>query len=296
MKFLKEPLLHFLLAGAMFFGTYAWLNDGASDKAAGSDRTVHITANEVAWLQEAWARQWQRPPSESELRGLLTDYLKEELLAREARELQLDQNDTVVRRRLAQKMAFIVEDTARLAEATDEELRKRYGANPARFEQPARISFTQVYFNRDKRGVRAAGDGARALWELSKQRAPADSAALGDPSLLPQEFADLDEQAVASQFGAEFARALFALDPGKWHGPFESGYGLHLVRVTEMRKAQPRPFTAVRAQVLEEWRREKEQTANEQYLAGLIKKYDVVVDESVKPLFRPGVLAKGAGQ
>jgi hypothetical protein len=119
--------LHFLLVGGLLFAAYAWL-DGGSDA---TPRVVRITAVEVNWLKDTWARQWQRPPSEQELRGMVADYAKEALLARHAHELGLAENDTVVRRRLAQKMEFLVQDTARLAEPGEDELRQLYDDNRA---------------------------------------------------------------------------------------------------------------------------------------------------------------------
>src|SRR5580704_19189271 len=147
MRILREPLLHFLLIGGLLFATYSWLRRGAGDDAAPAE--VRITASEVAWLKETWSRQWQREPTRDELRGLVTDFLKEELLAREARSLGLDQNDTIVRRRLAQKLEFLVQDTSRLAEPTEEDLRRFYKASPERFQTDAHISFTHVFFSRE---------------------------------------------------------------------------------------------------------------------------------------------------
>ena len=146
-RLLKEPLLHFLLFGALLFGAYAWMNRGAGD--VRPVRQVRVGENDVKWLKETWARQWQREPTREELRGLVMDFLKEELLAREAREMGLDENDTIVRRRLAQKVEFLVQDTARLAEPTEDDLRRFYAAHPERFSEEARVSFTHVYFSRD---------------------------------------------------------------------------------------------------------------------------------------------------
>ena len=142
-------MLHFLVLGALLFGAYAWLNRGASARQERGAGAVRITTNEVAWLADTWARQRQHPPTREELRGLVTEYLKEELLAREARAMGLDEDDLVVRRRLAQKLEFLVQDTSQLAEPTDEDLRRIYEANLEQFQTKARISFTQVFFNRD---------------------------------------------------------------------------------------------------------------------------------------------------
>jgi parvulin-like peptidyl-prolyl isomerase len=271
-NWIREPLLHFFLAGALLFGAYAWLNRGGGD----APRAVRITAAEVNWLKETWTRQWQRLPSEEELRGLVSDYLKEELLAREARELGLDEDDIIVRRRLAQKMEFLVQDTARIAEPGEEALRQFYDARRTQYQAPARVSFTQLYF-------RTEAAARRALEEL-KTRSPAG---LGDPSMLPREGTGADEQAVASQFGPAFAARVFAHPPARWMGPVASSYGFHLVWISEQQAAQARPFDQVRAQVLEEWHRVQQAKTRELYFAGLLKKYEVVVEDSLKPLIGP---------
>jgi len=109
----------------------------------------------------------------------------------------------------------------------------------------------------------------------------------GDRTLLEREYDGIDEQAVTSLFGPQFADTLSTLNPGPWHGPVKSGYGFHLVRISERQPAQPRPFEEVRAQVVEEWQRERQSQANQQFFASLFKKYDVQLDESVKPLIGP---------
>jgi PPIC-type PPIASE domain len=281
-RLLKEPLLHFLVLGTLLFAVYSRLNRSLPDnKSTGG--TVRITSNEIAWLKETWSRQWQREPTRDELRGLVTDFLKEELLAREARALGLDQNDTIVRRRLAQKLEFLVQDTSRFAEPTEEDLRRFYDANPERFQTDARISFTHVFFSREKRAA-AATEAKAALTDLAGGANPAD---FGDRLLVDSEIVDADMQSVAGQFGRDFADAVFALKPGGWSGPIESGYGLHLVRVSEVKRANRREFSEVKTQVLERWREQRQREDNEKYFASLLKKYDVVVDDSVKPLIGP---------
>jgi hypothetical protein len=288
MKLLREPLLHFLLVGALLFGAYAWLNRGESD-AGDLDHTIRITERELAWLVETWTRQWQRQPNERELQGLVTDYLREELLAREARGLELDRDDIIVRRRLAQKMTFILEDTARLAEPEDAELRALYDADRARFDAPARVSIVSVFFSTDKRGDRAAADARAFLGRLSAAGVGSAPRNAGDSSLLPGELLDADEQAISGIFGAEFAKAVMTLAPGAWQGPVESAFGQHLVRVTARKEAEPRPFEAVRGTLVEEWRRQGEAAAKELYFKSLLERYDVVATDSVRPLIDPAL-------
>lgn len=278
-RVLKEPLLHFLLLGALLFGAFTWLHRG--ENGSRPEQQVRISENDVKWLAETWTRQWQRPPTRDELRGLVTDFLKEELLSREARQMGLEENDTVVRRRLAQKLEFLMEDASRLAEPTEDDLYKFYAAHPEQFQAESRISFTQVFFSREKRKD-AAADAREALTKLTA--GTARSTDLGDPTLIDAELRDADTQAIASQFGSEFAKSVQRLKPGTWNGPIESGYGLHLVRVSELKPGRLLEFAEVKTQALERWRDQRQSEENEKYFTGLLKKYDVVVDENVKPL------------
>lgn len=271
-RILKEPLFHFLVGGVLLFAAHAWLNRDESDE----PKTVRITAAEVNWLKDTWALQWQRQPNEQELRGLVSDYLKEVLLAREATELGLDVNDTIVRRRLAQKMEFLLQDTARIADPSEEQLRRLYASGGVRYQAPARISFSQIFFNSE-----ASAKNALAMVAMH----PASE--FGDRTLLESDFNDADQQTVITILGNQFAEKLFTLEPGHWHGPIASGYGFHLVRISDLRPGQMQPFEDVRSKVLEDWQSSQRTQANSLFYANLSKKYDVQVEEAVKPLIGP---------
>ncbi len=271
-RWFTEPLLHFLLLGGLLFAVYAWMDRGDSD----ATRTVRISAAEVEWLKQTWSRQSRRPPSEAELRGLVTDYLKETLLAREAKQLGLDENDTVVRRRLAQKMKFLVEDTARLAEPDEKVLSQYYDKHRARYQTPALISFTQIYFNTEP--------SARDALQVLAQNPTAD---LGDRTLLEPDLERADGQIVAKLFGDKFATEVFSIEGNHWQGPIISAYGFHLVKINARQVTRLRAFVEVRSQVLEDWYRTEQDRANELFFTALLKKYDLVVEDSVKPLIGP---------
>jgi hypothetical protein len=244
---------------------------------------VRITTSDADWLKEMWARQWRRPPSNEEFAGLIADHLKEEVLAREARDLQLDVGDTVVRRRLAQKMAFLLEDTLRPIEPTEAELLALYDARPDLVSVAARVSFTHIFFSSEKGSDSAA---RRAL--AAQSYVPEPPAALGDRFLLGDEFVDQDEQSLTSIFGATFTKAAFATEQDRWSGPVPSDYGLHLVKVTEVQPSRSRPFGEVRERLAQEWQRQREESAKERLYAGLMRKYRIVADPSVRP-FLPSV-------
>jgi hypothetical protein len=240
-----------------------------------------MTAADAEWLKGMWTRQWRRPPTDEELTGLVADHLKEEVLVREAKALELDVGDTIVRRRLAQKMAFLLDDTLRTTEPPEAELRVLYQTRSDLVRTPARVSFTQVFFRRED------GDGRARASLVALSDAAATPGKEGDRLLLGDTFADQDEPALTNLFGAAFAHAVLALPVGRWSGPIESGYGLHLVKVTVVSPPQTRPFAAVRERLAEEWRRQRQETAQAQLLHGLMRKYQVVVDPSVRPWLGP---------
>lgn len=289
-KIFKEPFVHFLLAGALVFAVYGLVNDGPAVESK-EERMVRITAGQVEWLKQTWVRQWGRPPNADELQGVVAGYLKEELLAREARELKLDENDTIVRRRLAQKMDFMVQDTTQLAEPGEEDLRQLFQSHPERFQIPTRITFTHVFFNRDTRGEKTSADALEALEQLS-QAGTGNPHDFGDRFLSQYDFDEAEEQAVASVFGQEFTRRVFTVEPGEWQGPLESGYGLHLVLVTKKEPEELPDFEMVKEDVVTVWRQQRELEGRERYFSALLEKYDVVVDESVKSLVGPLALLK----
>jgi hypothetical protein len=281
-KLFREPLLHFLLAGAALFGAYAWLA-GDRDSVEDSSRTVRLRQADVDWIKQIWSRQWHREPTQDELRGLVSDYLKEELLAREAHAMKLDENDIVLRHRLAQKLSFLIEDAVQVAQPTDVDLQRHYAAHPERFQSGARITFSQIYFRPETRKD-PLSDAKIVLEGLNASSKVGDAVEMGDRLLVDSDFRLADEQTVSTVFGPEFAHVVFALEPGRWSGPIKSGFGVHLARVSERQKSQPLQFAAARPQLVAEWQREQEQDANEKFIEELRKKYKIVADESLKSI------------
>lgn len=271
-SWIREPLLHFALAGALLFGVYDALDRDADEPRS----VVRITATDLEWLRSSWTRQHQRPPDDRELRHLVSDYVREELLAREARALGLDEDDTVVRRRLAQKMEFLLQDGVLLAGPGEAELRRRYDRDRSRYRSAARISFDQIFFASEI-------DAERGLAALAAGRIDE----LGDPTLLAREYPGVDEPAVTNLFGRAFAEALFGLDAGTWRGPFRSVYGFHLVRVKDRQAAAPLEFEAARERVREDWLRDEKGDAEDLLLRSLLAKYELIVEEAVEPWFGP---------
>lgn len=281
-RWLREPLLHFLLAGLALFGVYRLVNPAAFSPPA-DDRIV-ITPDDLHQISVVWLAQGRPPPTPAEMAKLIEAKVREEVLFREALALGLDKNDTIVKRRLAQKMDFLAEDLGSLADPGSEELKAWFDANRDRFARAPRVSFRHVYFSPDRRHERARADAARALEKL--QGKPADAAgaaALGDPFMFQGYYPDRSFDQVATAFGPKFARALFEQAPGAWRGPVESGFGWHLVWIDELTPKRIPAFEEIEPEVKQEWIAERRDEAKRKAFEAMRARYKVVLPEAPAP-------------
>ncbi len=274
-QILREPLLHFILLAALIFGAHAWSGKGESEDA--TKNSVEVTAGTIAWLSKGFAKQWHRGPDAAELRGLVDDHIREEVLYREALAMGLDRNDTIVRRRMAQKMEFLSQDIAAAVEPDDAEQKLYFEENAARYAKAARVSFRHVYFSKDRRGVKLAADATAALEALANG---ADEETLGDPFLLSHEFDNAHADEITAAFGEDFSAEVSAMTEGGWRGPVGSSYGMHLVVVSGREEPQGVAFEAVRDAVLRDFSEERRREANQDFIGRLKQRYQISVDEA----------------
>lgn len=277
-RILKEPLLHFLALGAVIFLTYSFVSKHSSTELG----TIVITQGQIDSLAKNFARTWQRSPAADELTNLIRDRVREEVLYREALALGLDREDTVIRRRLRQKMEFISHGIAALTEPTDAELGAWLQAHADKFRVEPRLTFRQVYFDPQKHGEYLSRDVAQLLQQLNQAGDQADISRLGDSLMLGQMMEAVPFIEIANQFGKAFARNLVALPLMQWQGPVESGYGLHLVFVSQRSESRQPALAEVRDVVRREWENARQVEANEKFYAELLKRYTVVI-EPAKP-------------
>ncbi len=275
-RLLREPLLHFALLGAALFVLNAWRE---SMRPAGDEASarIEVTSDVIERLRSGYERQFNHTPDEDVLRGLVTAHIREEVLCRAALALGLDRDDTIVRRRLAQKMEFLTEDLAGASEPREGVLETFFAANAARYARPARLSFRHVYFSTERRGPGAEAAAAEALPALMKG---ADDEALGDPFLHGFDFAGRAPEEIAALFGPEFAAHLARQPAGGWFGPVASSYGIHLVHLEAREEPASVRLDEVRAEVLRDFHDERRRAANREIFEGLRERYDITIDEA----------------
>ena len=268
----REPLVLFLLLGLALFGAERLLRPSLGSESFAID----VGEGEIVRISSLWEAQMGRAPTPAELDGLVDDHVREEVLYREAIRLGLDRNDTIVRRRLAQKMGFLLEDTLQIEEPSDADLARWYATQSERYREPARTTLAHIYFSRDRRGERSESDARELLAQLLvDSELQTGWRTLGDPFMLRREYADRSRRELSEQFGAGFSVALEALPVGAWGGPIPSVYGHHLVRVSGRSEAMLPELANVRDQVLQGYRDERRREANRNALKALRARYRV---------------------
>jgi hypothetical protein len=275
-RWLREPLLHFLLIGITVFAVYAYAHRGRGGFE--SSRQITLSVDELGQMDMYFESQWHRQPTPAEFQAMVEDKVREEVLYREALAMGLDKDDTIVKRRMAQKMQFLAEDVAAAHEPSTAELKAWFEKNSNKFALPSRYSFRHLYFSPDKRGKNAQEEAAKTLAKIAGQ--PEDSklaVSLSDRFMFQDYYGDRAPEALAKEFGPQFVVALEKLKPRSWQGPIESGYGWHLVYVDTVIPGRIPAFEEIEPDVKTAWLGEQKATAWQKAYAEMRAKYIVLL-------------------
>ena len=267
-RLLREPLIHFLLIGGLLFMFYA----AASGPAPASPNRIIVGPEKVVQLAAGYEAVWRRPPSDKELRAMVDNFVREEIYYREALALGLDRGDTIIRRRLQQKMEFLTDNGADVIEPEVGELESYYQTNEEKFQNAPVITLEQIYFGQTPSPDRIA----TALATLRSDKG-ADPLSFGERTMLPYRLVLSTSAEIDGAFGSGFFATLEQLAADEWSGPVESGYGVHIVRTSNRRPARVPPLTEVRDAVLREWKVEKANELREQVYLRLRERYVVEI-------------------
>jgi parvulin-like peptidyl-prolyl isomerase len=267
-KFFREPLLHFVVLGALLFALYAALNPGVSGEA----KEIVVTQGQLDNLKAQFERTWQRAPGADEMDQLLEQWVRDEIYYRDGLAMGLDRDDPVVRRRIAQKLEFVADGQAATL-PTDADLQAWLDQHADRYRIEPRYTLRQLYFDPARRGNRLEADLAAALAALQ-----GGQSAQGDATLLPGELIDAPAFEVARAFGSEFADALKTAAVAGWVGPLRSGYGFHLVDLRARDEGRAASLAEVRAEVERDWLRARSEEASAAFYRKLRAGYTVRID------------------
>ncbi len=265
-RWLREPLLHFLALGV---GLFVLFRLASGPGTPGQDEIV-VTTGQIDTIVEVFSKLRQRPPSLAELEGLIEEHILEEVLYREALAMGLDTDDTIIRRRLRQKLEFLVDDFA-AAEPDDEELLALMEDSPEQFLEESTISFTHVFFRED------ANEAALEFLAELRSGTEIDLPAAGDPLPLPAAFDDMRTGEIGALFGTQFRQELWDLEIDAWTGPIVSPYGVHLVNVSERSEGRLPDLGEIREIVVREWLAARRRAAQEVFFDQLRSQYVISV-------------------
>jgi len=276
-RLFTEPLIQFLIIGACIYGAYALFGAPEEDF---RDTRVHVDSARINGFISEWESRWNRPPTREEIDGLIQSYIKEDVLYRQAVAMGLNEDDPVTRRRMAQKLEFLTSDLAMMVQPAEGELEQYFSDNSEAYRAPDRMTFSQLFFNPDSRGNKTLEDAEEMLVRLQAAGVPTEeSMQVGDGLMLQRDFVSVTLTEAARQMGSGFAESVAQLEPGSWHGPVLSGYGVHLVYLYSYEKAPPAVFEDVQAAVLENWQQEQREQFNADFLENLKTRYEIVIDE-----------------
>ena len=269
---MREPLLHFLLAGAGLFLLFSY---AVGPDQADNDEIV-VSSGQIEHLTTLFVKTWQRAPTEVELRGLIDNFILEEVLYREATAIGLDQDDTIIRRRLRQKMEFLVDDFS-AADPSDVDLQQFLDDDLERFRTEARMSFEHIYL------IDSSLEEASAVLATLQNGEPIDPDFGGAAGLLPPSFEDTSETVIASHFGESFKEELFSLEVGEWTGPTESPFGWHLIRIDHIVAGRVPMLDEIRNEVQREWLVVRREATQRAVFDSLRDKYTITIEDHVAP-------------
>ena len=272
-KILKEPLLYFLLLGGAFFVLYQQVADDAS--ASLNREEIMVTEGHIQTMVLGFEKVWQRSPTAKELDGLIKNYVREEVLYREALAMGLDRDDSIIKRRLRQKIEFLSEDLVALEEPDNETLQKYLDDNAETYRLPSRFSFRQIYLDTSKRGENIQADATTLLTQLRAQDADTDS--LGDSLMIKSHFENEADREIERTLGSQFLQSLRETEVGSWQGPIVSGYGLHIIFISERSEGKIPELSAVRVAVFRDWSAEKRKQVNAELYNTLRQRYKVTI-------------------
>ncbi len=282
-RIVQNPVTHVLLFG--FFLALILLIVFGIPTSEQDNRRIVITNNDVQQLWTSWKRTWQRDPTEKELRTQLQNYVREEVLYREALKRNYDRDDIVIKRSLVRKMDFLAEGQVQARDITDDEIKAYFNLRRERYRFPPRISFVHIYFNLDQRGEFTEIAVKEAIEKLLKKTPDElNLEEYGDRFMLNNRYRDQTPREIQSQFGENFANELFSLEPGEWYGPVASGYGLHAVFVEQRISSTMPDWQDVKSNVLNDMLLEERAAAREQFYTEILRQYEVVFQDMAEEI------------
>jgi len=234
---------------------------------------IVITQAGQQHLADLFTLTWQRKPSTTELENLVEEHIKEEVYYREALALGLDDNDTIVRRRLRQKLEFMQEDLSGLVEPADDELRAYFASRKDQYRTDRILSFKQVLISPKKLDTNTI-----AILQIEEKLVSGVAPeSLSRSSLLPVSMNLESEKSIINTFGSDFMEQVSTMEIRKWAGPIYSGFGTHFINISLDQPAKPLTFEQAKGKVGIDLIQSQREAAAAHYYKNLRSQYRITI-------------------
>ena len=253
---LREPILWFIVVGAFLFAAESYFT---------TEREVLVVDEGVRnRLASLWQAQMGSPATEQQLGSLIDSWVREEVMLREALRLNLDRDDTIIRRRLVQKLEFLAEDIN--GEIPDSEtLEGFYRLNIEKYSEPRRYSFSQIYFS----------EQALATEQLLTLDSLSDWKSLGEVTMLNSQYFARSKRDISNILGGEFAGVVDEFLLREWAGPFKSSFGYHIVRLERVDEPAAVPIASIEMKVLADYQESQKRQKLKDYFESLLEQTNI---------------------
>jgi len=266
-RILQEPLLHFLVVGSLLF---FYLSSTDTE----TKPQVTISQGKIKQLTAQFSKTRQRTPSDEELDALIENQIREDLAFEHGVQMGLVENDSIIKRRVQQKIEFMLNDSIGSIEPSHEDLQTYLESHKEHYTIAPIYSFKNVYINPEKHESVDA-----FIIELQSKDLNTNYKILGDSMMLESEYKHISTAQIARLFGRKFAKSLDAIPLDDWQGPVKSGYGVHLVLIENKILKHSATLEEVETEVRRDFRADAQKKALNAFYNQLKEQYNVKVEE-----------------
>jgi len=259
----KQKLLIFFSIGLFIFVIDMIFNEDSPNK-------ITIYESELDSLINTWITQVGREPTNEEIDGIIKQLIDEEILYREALKLGLDKNDIIIKRRLAQKISFLKQESIS-SNPSEEEIKEYYSNHTEDYFVESTYTFSHIYFSKDNQ---AQSRSIKALESILQGEEPSS---FGDPFLLGKNFSIKTSKELKRSFGDQFSDSIKNLETKKWDGPISSEYGEHLIFLNSYTDSYLPKLNQVRSIVVSDILAREQSQSTAKYLEELRKEYEIQI-------------------
>ena len=236
-------------------------------------KEIYISDQEIISLVNAWKSQVGRNPNDDEIARIINNLVEEEILYREALKLGLDKEDRIIKRRLAQKISFLKQES-NPSPPSNEDLINYYNENHDKYFIDSSYTFSHYFFSSENNSKKRS---SKAYKDLLK-----NISINSDPFFLGKNFVDISQRKIKSEFGKDFALNFKDVEFDKWIGPIESPFGHHIIYVTNYTEGYIPDITNVLKQVEVDFLQSQRDVAIENYLNQIRSEYKIYINPNLQ--------------